>query len=125
MSKHICVIGAGTMGNGIAHVFAQKGFIVSLVDTNAAQLDKALQTISGNLDRQITKNLPTEEGKKATLASITPYTDLGTGEQKAELLVEPATENTAPKQKIFSQPHPLAPSRRPPAPHPTSLALTK
>src|SRR5258708_40199732 len=111
MSNHISVIGAGTMGNGIAHVFAQKGFIVSIVDTNAAQLDKALQTISGNLDRQITKNLLTEEGKKATLASITPYTDLGTGAQKPELVVEAATENTAPNLTIFSQLYALTPPR--------------
>src|SRR5258708_22949734 len=108
MSNHISVIGAGTMGNGIAHVFAQKGFIVSLVDTNAAQLDKALQTISGNLDRQITKNFLTEEGKKATLASITPYTDLGTGVQKAELAVEAPPHNTPLNLKIFSHLYALA-----------------
>src|SRR5258708_14868031 len=124
MSKHICVIGAGTMGNGIAHVFAQKGFIVSLVDTNAAQLDKALQTISGNLDRQITKNLLTEEGKKATLASITPYTDLGTGVQKAELVVEAATENTALKLKIFSQLDALAPAGCILASNTSSISIT-
>src|SRR5258708_5097569 len=124
MSNHISVIGAGTMGNGIAHVFAQKGFIVSLAGTNAAQLDNALQPSSGNLDRQITKNLLTEEGKKATLASITPYTDLGTGVQKAELVVEAATENTALKLKIFSQLDALAPAGCILASNTSSISIT-
>lgn len=121
----ISVIGAGTMGNGIAHVFAQKGFIVNLVDTNAAQLDKALQTISGNLDRQITKGLLTEEAKKTTLAAITTHTDLGTGVANAELVVEAATENTALKLKIFSQLDELAPAGCILASNTSSISITK
>ena len=122
---NISVIGAGTMGNGIAHVFAQKGFIVNLIDTNAAQLDKALQTISGNLDRQITKGLLTEEDKKTTLAAITPHTDLETGVAKAELVIEAATENTALKLKIFSQLDQYAPAGCILASNTSSISITK
>jgi 3-hydroxybutyryl-CoA dehydrogenase len=123
--KHISVIGAGTMGNGIAHVFAQKGFIVNLVDTNAGQLDRALQTISGNLDRQITKGLLTEEGKKMTLAAITPYTEMGAGVQAAELVVEAATENTELKLNIFRQLDQLAPAGCILASNTSSISITK
>ncbi|HWK04353.1 MAG TPA: 3-hydroxyacyl-CoA dehydrogenase NAD-binding domain-containing protein [Puia sp.] len=123
--NNISVIGAGTMGNGIAHVFAQKGFIVNLVDTNAAQLDKALQTISGNLDRQITKGLLTEEGKNTTLSAITTHTDLGAGVAKAELVIEAATENTALKLKIFSQLDELAPAGCILASNTSSISITR
>ncbi|HTI08330.1 MAG TPA: 3-hydroxyacyl-CoA dehydrogenase NAD-binding domain-containing protein [Puia sp.] len=123
--KNISVIGAGTMGNGIAHVFAQKGFIVSLIDTNAPQLDKALGTISGNLDRQIAKGLLTEEEKKATLGAITPYTDMAAGVSAAELVVEAATENTELKLKIFRQLDELAPAGCILATNTSSISITK
>ena len=99
----VSVIGAGTMGNGIAHVFAQKGFTVNLVDTQPQQLEKALNTIAQNLDRQIAKGLLTEEQKKATLENITTHTEIRAGVQKAELVVEAATENTELKLKIFRE----------------------
>ena len=123
--KNISVIGAGTMGNGIAHVFAQNGFTVSLIDTNPAQLDKALQTISKNLDRQIAKGQLTEEHKKATLAAITPHTDLATGIQKTELIVEAATENIEIKLNIFRQLDQLAPAGCILASNTSSISITK
>src|ERR1700744_5009667 len=77
--QNISVIGAGTMGNGIAHVFAQKGFTVSLIDTQSLQLEKAMKTIGQNLDRQVAKGLLSESEKLATLAAISVHTDLKTG----------------------------------------------
>ena len=100
---NVSVIGAGTMGNGIAHVFAQKGFTVSLVDTQPQQLEKALKTIAQNLDRQIAKGLLTEEQKISTLGAITTHTDIQAGVAKAQLVVEAATENTELKLNIFRQ----------------------
>ena len=100
---NVSVIGAGTMGNGIAHVFAQKGFTVSLVDTQPQQLEKALKTIAQNLDRQIAKGLLTEEQKSSTLGAITTHTDIQAGVAKAQLVVEAATENTELKLNIFRQ----------------------
>ncbi|HMH23503.1 MAG TPA: 3-hydroxybutyryl-CoA dehydrogenase [Puia sp.] len=123
--QNISVIGAGTMGNGIAHVFAQNGFTVSLVDNNAAQLDKAVQTISRNLDRQIAKGALTEEQKKATLAAITAKTDLAAGITQAELVVEAATENTELKLKIFQQLDELAPAGCILASNTSSISITK
>jgi 3-hydroxybutyryl-CoA dehydrogenase len=123
--KNISVIGAGTMGNGIAHVFAQKGFAVNLVDTNAGQLDKALQTITRNLDRQIAKSALTEEEKAGTLAAITLHTELGTGVQKAELVVEAATENTDLKLKIFRQLDELSPEGCILASNTSSISITR
>jgi 3-hydroxybutyryl-CoA dehydrogenase len=125
VSNNVSVIGAGTMGNGIAHVFAQKGFTVSLVDTNAAQLDKALTTIAANLDRQIAKGLLTEEEKKTTLAALTPHTELGAGVEKAALVVEAATENTDLKLKIFRQLDELAPPGCILASNTSSISITK
>lgn len=101
--KNISVIGAGTMGNGIAHVFAQHGFKVNLIDVNAAQLEKALATIGKNLDRQVTKGSLTEELKNETLQNITTVTDVAEGVKNADLVVEAATENTDLKLKIFKQ----------------------
>lgn len=108
--QNISVIGAGTMGNGIAHIFAQKGFIVNLVDTSAPQLDKALATISRNLDRQVAKGLLKEEEKTAALAAITLHTTLAAGVAHADLVVEAATENTELKLSIFRQLGELAPA---------------
>jgi 3-hydroxybutyryl-CoA dehydrogenase len=123
--QNISVIGAGTMGNGIAHVFAQKGFTVSLVDTQSHQLDKALKTVSSNLDRQITKGTLTEEEKKMVLASIIPYSDMAAGVQKAELVVEAATENTDLKVKIFRQLDELAPAGCILASNTSSISITR
>jgi 3-hydroxybutyryl-CoA dehydrogenase len=103
MIQNVAVIGAGTMGNGIAHVFAQNGFKVTLVDVNAAQLEKALQTIGKNFDRQIAKGVTTEEQKKSALANIQSQTDLPKGVKDAQLVVEAATENLDLKLRIFKQ----------------------
>eukprot|EP01036_Dinobryon_divergens_P057884 gene57884-77239_t len=81
------------MGNGIAHVFAQNNFNVSLVDVNEAALQRAIATIGKNLDRQVAKGLITEEQKAATLANITTYTQLSSGAVNADLVVEAASEN--------------------------------
>lgn len=97
----IAVIGAGTMGNGIAHVFAQNGYKVNLVDIAQASLDKGLATIIKNLDRMIAKEVIDEAKKDATLANITTYTDLKDGVSNTDLVVEAATENLDIKLKIF------------------------
>jgi 3-hydroxybutyryl-CoA dehydrogenase len=97
----IAVIGSGTMGNGIAHTFAQFGYQVNLIDINPNALESAILTITKNLDRQLTKNVITAAQKEDTLANITTVTDLATGVQDADLVVEAATENTALKLKIF------------------------
>jgi 3-hydroxybutyryl-CoA dehydrogenase len=123
--QNISVIGAGTMGNGIAHVFAQKGFTVSLIDTQPPQLDKALAAIASNLDRQITKGLLTAEHKQATLASITTYTDIPAGVATAELVVEAATENTELKLAIFRQLDQAAPAGCILASNTSSISITK
>jgi len=99
--QNIAVIGAGTMGNGIAHVFAQNGFKVSLVDISQESLDRGLATIDKNLGRQVSKGAIEETVKTATLANISTHTDLKTGLAKADLVVEAATENVDLKLKIF------------------------
>ena len=101
--KNITVIGSGTMGNGIAHTFAQNGFKVSLVDINSESLAKALQTIANNLDRQIKKGAIDEDVKALTLGNITSYTDLKEGAANADLVVEAATENREIKLNLFKQ----------------------
>jgi 3-hydroxybutyryl-CoA dehydrogenase len=101
--KKIAVIGAGTMGNGIAHVFAQKGFQVHLIDTQAAALDKALATIEKNLDRQINKGILSAEDKSTTLQSITQFTSIELGVVDVDLVIEAATENREIKKSIFKQ----------------------
>lgn len=121
----IAVVGAGTMGNGIAHVFAQNGFIVNLIDTNAAQLDKALQTISKNLDRQIAKGSLTEDAKTTTLRAITTYTGLETGVKDVQLVVEAATENTDIKLSIFRQLDEHSPAGCILASNTSSISITK
>lgn len=99
--KNISVIGSGTMGNGIAHVFAQNGYNVSLIDINEAALDRALKTIEKNLDRMVSKEKITEDQKNAALANITTYTSMADGVKSADLVVEAATENKELKFKIF------------------------
>lgn len=103
MINKISVIGAGTMGNGIAHVFAQHGFEVNLIDRESAQLQKAMATIEKNLDRQLNKGAISEELKQSTLDNIIVYTDLKQGTSEANLVVEAATENVELKLKIFSE----------------------
>ena len=98
----IAVIGAGTMGNGIAHVFAQHHFLVHLIDTDQSALDKAISTIEKNADRQITKGTLTPTNKETLLSNITTYTDLNTGIGDADLIIEAATENSVVKKKIFA-----------------------
>ena len=122
--KNISVIGAGTMGNGIAHVFAQNGFTVSLIDVNANQLEKALATISKNLDRQIAKSLLTEEDKKKTLSQLSTYSDITAGVQNADLIVEAATENIELKLKIFKQLDEAAPTKTILASNTSSISIT-
>ena len=101
--KNITVIGAGTMGNGIAHTFAQKDFNVNLVDISADALERAIATISKNLDRMVKKERITEDDKNNTLSNITTYTDIKEGVKGVDLVVEAATENIDLKLKIFKQ----------------------
>lgn len=103
MIKNISVVGAGTMGNGIAHVFAQSGFKVTLIDVNPTQLDRAMETISKNLDRQVSKGVLTEEQKADTLNNLSVVSNLSSGVSSADLVVEAATENTELKLKIFEE----------------------
>ena len=125
MIKTISVIGAGTMGNGIAHVFAQNGFTVNLVDVSAAQLEKAIATIGKNLDRQVAKEVISEEQKKIAFANITTVSDITTGVQNAQLVVEAATENTELKLKIFRQIDEAAPAGCILATNTSSISITK
>lgn len=99
----IAVVGAGTMGNGIAHVFAQNGFSVSLADLNANQLKKAMENISRNLDRQVQKGLLSAEDKEKTIHRIQPLQQLNEAVQGADLIIEAATENESVKLQIFRE----------------------
>ena len=101
--KNIAVIGAGTMGNGIAHTFAQSGFSVNLIDINEAALKKGMDTIAKNLDRMVTKEKITETDRSNTLANITTHTVIPDGVKNTDLIVEAATENLDLKLKIFKQ----------------------
>lgn len=99
--KNVAVIGAGTMGNGIAHTFAQFGYKVALIDVAQASLDKGLATIAKNLDRQVAKEQISEGDKTATLANISTFTSISEGVKNVDLVVEAATENIDLKLKIF------------------------
>jgi 3-hydroxybutyryl-CoA dehydrogenase len=123
--QFVSVIGAGTMGNGIAHVFAQSGFKVTLVDVSAAQLEKAIATITKNLDRQLQKGTIDETIKLSTLNNITTATTIEAGVATAQLVVEAATENTALKLKIFEQLDAAAPSTAILATNTSSISITK
>ena len=125
MIKNVSVIGAGQMGNGIAHVFAQAGFKVTLIDVSAAQLEKAVATIGKNFDRQITKGTITEEDKKSALDNITTQTELAVGVKDAELVVEAATENIDLKLKIFRAIDEAAPAGCILASNTSSISITK
>jgi len=123
--KQIAVIGSGTMGNGIAHTFAQFNYQVNLIDINQSALDKAIETISKNLDRQITKGTLTEEQKNITLHNITTYTSIKDGVQNADLVVEAATENVALKLKIFKDLDEHAPANAILASNTSSISITQ
>ena len=125
MIKNISVVGAGTMGNGIAHVFAQSGFAVNLIDVNPSQLQRAMDTIGKNLDRQISKGSITEDQKKSTLANITVFSDIPEGVKNAELVVEAATENVELKLEIFQQIDVSAPAGCILATNTSSISITK
>jgi 3-hydroxybutyryl-CoA dehydrogenase len=101
--KNVAVIGAGTMGNGIAHTFAQSGFKVQLIDISEGSLKKGMETITKNLDRMVAKEIITEAQKKDTLSNITTFSDVAEGVEYAGLVVEAATENIDLKLKIFKQ----------------------
>jgi len=125
LMQNITVIGGGTMGNGIAHVFAQNGFEVTLVDVDSSALDKALATISKNLDRQVAKGTLTEAEKTATLNRIHPMTDLREGVSSADMIVEAATENVVLKLKIFADVDQFAPANAVLATNTSSISITK
>lgn len=101
--KNIAVIGAGTMGNGIAHTFAQKGYTVKLIDKSEKSLDKGMATIAGNLDRMVAKGTISEDEKLKTISNIITYTDIKDGVVGVDLVVEAATENVELKLSIFKQ----------------------
>jgi 3-hydroxybutyryl-CoA dehydrogenase len=101
--KNIAVIGAGTMGNGIAHTFAQSGFTVKLIDISEKSLEKGMITIASNLDRMVTKGTITEQEKHKTISNIITYTDIKDGVTGCDLVVEAATENLTLKLNIFKQ----------------------
>jgi len=123
--KNITVIGSGTMGNGIAHVFAQHGYQVSLVDINEQALQKALATIAKNLDRQVAKGSLTEDGKATTLANIKSYTKLEEGAKQADLVVEAASENVNIKLSIFKQLDEICPPHTILASNTSSISITQ
>lgn len=123
--KNIVVIGAGTMGNGIAHVFAMKNYNVRLVDISQEALDKALKTIDKNLNRMVQKEKITASDKAATLANISTFTDMKTAVSGADLVVEAATENVDLKLKIFAQIDELAPPDAILATNTSSISITQ
>ncbi len=123
--KNVSVIGAGTMGNGIAHVFAMKGYNVKLIDISAEALEKALATIGKNLDRMVAKEKITETDKSSTLANINTSTNIEEGVKEADLVVEAATENTALKLKIFKTIDENAPEHAVLASNTSSISITK
>lgn len=125
MAQTIAVIGAGTMGNGIAHVFAQVGFTVQLVDVNSSQLQKALVTIEKNLDRQLAKGVVTEKNKSDTLHQINLFTDLAAGVQQADIIIEAATENAVVKMELFKKIDEAAPDHAILASNTSSISITK
>ena len=122
---NIAVIGAGTMGNGIAHVFAQSGFQVSLIDVSQEALDKAILTITANLDRQLQKGIIDEAAKSSTIDRMRTFTNIPGGVINADLVVEAATENEDLKLKIFKQIDESAPEKAILASNTSSISITK
>ncbi|MCS6974670.1 MAG: 3-hydroxybutyryl-CoA dehydrogenase [Cyclobacteriaceae bacterium] len=123
--KNISVIGSGTMGNGIAHVFAQFGYQVALIDISEDVLKKALATIEKNLDRQVARQLITAETKAKALSNIKTFTQLQESVQQADLVVEAATENTELKLKLFADLDRYAPAHAILATNTSSISITK
>jgi len=121
----LSVIGAGTMGNGIAHIFAQHGFEVNLVDVSEDQLEKAINTIGKNLDRQIAKEIIRKEMKEKTLRNIITTTELKEGVKKSRLIVEAASENVELKLRIFKELDEAAPAGCILATNTSSISVTK
>ncbi|MDP4284685.1 MAG: 3-hydroxyacyl-CoA dehydrogenase NAD-binding domain-containing protein [Bacteroidota bacterium] len=123
--KNIAVIGAGTMGNGIAHVFAQNNFRVNLIDISPTQLDKAITEIKKNLDRQVTKNIISETIKNKTIENISTFTSLSPGVKDADLVIEAVTENLDLKLKIFREINEAVPENTILATNTSSVSITK
>ncbi len=123
--QNITVIGAGTMGNGIAHVFAMKNFNVTIVDVSQPALDKAIQTITKNLDRQVSKNAISETDKINTLKNISTNTSIEQGAGSADLVIEAATENTELKLNIFKKLDEVCSSQTILASNTSSISITK
>ena len=123
--KNIVVIGAGTMGNGIAHTFAQFGFEVSLIDISAEALEKAIATITKNLDRMVAREKISSIDKENTLARLKTNTDLSSGVKGADLVVEAATENIDIKLKIFQQLDEICDEKTILASNTSSISITK
>ena len=123
--KNIAVIGSGTMGNGICHVFAQKGYNVAMIDISQDALDKALKTIGKNLDRMVKKEKITEDDKNNTLGNITQYTQLSEGVKGADLVIEAATENADIKLQIFKDLDKLCDEKTILATNTSSISITK
>lgn len=123
--KNIAVIGSGTMGNGIAHVFAMKGFSVTMVDISEKALEKGRATIEKNLDRMLSKGAISEGDKADTLANLSTATDISTVAPNCDLIVEAATENVELKLKIFRQLDELAPAHCVLATNTSSISITK
>lgn len=123
--KTVAVIGSGTMGNGICHVFAQSGFNVHMMDINQAAMDKAVATIGKNMDRQIAKNSLTEDAKQQALSNISTYTDMAEAVKTADIVIEAATENIDLKVKIFQQLDQLAPEHTILATNTSSISITR
>ncbi|MFA5555933.1 MAG: 3-hydroxybutyryl-CoA dehydrogenase [Flavobacteriaceae bacterium] len=123
--KNIAVIGAGTMGNGIAHTFAQSGFTVKLIDISEASLERGMKTIATNLDRMVAKGTITEDDKHKTIGNIITYTDMKDGVVGVDLVVEAATENINLKLKIFEQLEELTDSNVILATNTSSISITQ
>jgi 3-hydroxybutyryl-CoA dehydrogenase len=123
--KNISVIGAGTMGNGITHVFAQNGYQVSLIDIEQKSLEKGMATINKNLDRMIAKEKITETDKATTLANITTFTEIASGVKNAALVIEAATENSTLKLKIFKELDEVCPPDTVLATNTSSISITQ
>jgi 3-hydroxybutyryl-CoA dehydrogenase len=123
--KNIAVIGSGTMGNGIAHTFAQFGYNVSLIDISEKALEKGIATITKNLDRQVAKGILSEENKSATLNRIESYTSIQAGVKDVDLVVEAATENVDLKLQLFRDMDAYAPKETILASNTSSISITK
>lgn len=123
--KHISIIGAGTMGNGIAHTFAQLDYKVSLVDISKDSLDQGIATITRNLDRMLSKEKISEDDKKRTLANISTYTSIAEGAKNADLVVEAATEHESIKLDIFRELDKICPPKTILATNTSSIPITK